>query len=374
MPYVAQLIDAINACAERWFYLDLHIPKRFMQRMQSTGRQLPMMHTLKLQTVVDCLTPNWDLHFKYEDKIDFGQIPNLQRIYVLEPNLHQINFNWKDLTYVEVDAFTPVMCMVLLPAATFLTHLIIRKTYRTSYVTYYPIFLHCNLVSREVMGLCVSDFLSSLNLPALVHLGAEVDSVEPPTSEIIRALLERSSCSLKSFYLKSTYIPIGETTDKVMNVVRSLPSSVQTLRLSCSYYESSSSQLRTTTNPKVKQIMSNTDTFLPCLKNLRIISNFRDWNCVLDLSYQTNCSRFISPEGIGLLYTLPYTTRSETELQLRHEHLTYLVDFDVQKKLEPVLDSNFSVKPPQELNLTPLFMEFLRRSLYQYKYYIHPPA
>ncbi|KAF8172870.1 hypothetical protein BJ912DRAFT_90217 [Pholiota molesta] len=51
--YIGRLTYPINQCSERWFYLNLNLPKRFMQYVYCNELDAPMLVTFTVQLVVE---------------------------------------------------------------------------------------------------------------------------------------------------------------------------------------------------------------------------------------------------------------------------------------------------------------------------------
>ncbi|KAF9477019.1 hypothetical protein BDN70DRAFT_133079 [Pholiota conissans] len=226
--YGAKLMDEINAYSDRWSHLDLNIPIQFMRRLHAKADgELGMLNTLKL---ANGLGHGYAL--ENDDMIDFGAIPNLQSLCARGPDFHQIDYiRYESLTDVEASSLTVANCVCLLYIAPLITRLTVHKLVEgTANFKEDLMIRHDKLIWLEVNDCWSSKLASFLSFPSLVHLGAEIHKENGSDTESIQALLERSSCALKSMRLRLPSMSKKEGTDPepAVEIIKStIPPSIE---------------------------------------------------------------------------------------------------------------------------------------------------
>ncbi|KAF8194093.1 hypothetical protein BJ912DRAFT_189568 [Pholiota molesta] len=261
-PYIAKLMDVINAYSDRWFYIDLSLPRLYIEQVRFMDGQAQMLNTLKLEAIAVCTikSPIRDREFGKDLKV--AKIPNLRTVCARGFFFHQLDIDFQNLTCIEASKIPAETCLELLQAAPFLTHCIFWDV--TCSHNMHDLIQHSSLTCLLVKGFWAEDILRLTNLPELEHLstclyrsGAEFEG-----------FIERSGCLLKSVSL-DLHLPKECDPEPLISFIRStMPLSLETLTLDCTY---SKSQYFTEWNTLINRVaMANNDPLLPNLKTLRI--------------------------------------------------------------------------------------------------------
>ncbi|KAF9477018.1 hypothetical protein BDN70DRAFT_922875 [Pholiota conissans] len=379
-----KLINAINAFSDRWFYLDLNISTRLMQLVHAKpDSELGMLNTLKLQKVATRRVFDNDDTLKDGDRIDFGKILNLRNLCAMGPNFHQITCKeWTNLTSLEASSLSVKHFVGLVYFAPLITHFVVHNLREENITFKDDLTIHRDkLVSLELNCYWLpSEIAALLSFPSLSHLSAEIHHRNGSDTESIQALLERSSCTLKSMRLKLRSMSIENGTDPepaVELVKAAIPPSVETLELVCPYVEPFSIDFilqrrsRSQLEPEPLQRSVCTDILFPNLKDLRIRATQEHWFGTFDISCRPDDSPF---NNLKAKDELPFSRLSpqmippQATLEIQHYHFSHLLDFAVLKQLMPVFVSNFSASLPKHVDAAPSFLSFLEMSVFQYKF------
>jgi hypothetical protein len=353
----------INSLSERWSYLNLALPKRFMQQVHCNDMNAPILQTLTLQLITHGIQDSAIRHFR---PLRIGETPSLRKVNLHGVTLLGIELDWKNLThvYTQVSSSPIELCCVFLGGAPDLTHLTIGHLI---YPHQGPILRHENLSTLQITGPFSDDapdtLLALLDLPALEDLA--IFANRQSNLDTVANLLQRSSCTLKTFRLAITDSWMKHKQDLLV-LLKRMPD-LEHLEVECLYQAGLDesplpSQLPT---PTIIEEMKSTSEriLLPNLMMVTLHLDTKDWSCAMKLGMQPDNLAIASQSGSD---DDDDDTEPADPLYLTPLNIYYLLDPDTQSRIQLVIESGFWVLPFWGI-FHPI-MGFLRQSLQTFFY------
>lgn len=296
--HARRVIDAVNAYANRWTYIDLELPTSFMLHVRCfSGPKSAMVKTLRLNLLAsDVFEPPLDR------TMQIGLYGNLSPTKLLIRGLHlsQVGIQWNGLTRVEAFDLSLAECLDLLRIAPAMTHLLLTRlskvgTCHTS--GQQLVFCHRELRSlslRTVYRYAVAaldTLFERTSFPALTHLVFEQVPIFSESS--VKALIDnitRSESCLLNMEIKISTLPID--CSKAIAMFHALPT-LETLALELGRYEDTPC-LDPILTALVMNIGNNGRVLLPRLKSLTIRKTRFTWDRLFQILPPYHLSSLLS--------------------------------------------------------------------------------
>ncbi|KAF8195053.1 hypothetical protein BJ912DRAFT_958117 [Pholiota molesta] len=337
--YIGRLTYPINQCSERWFYLNLNLPKRFMQYVYCNELDAPMLVTFTVQLVVEDIEDPFIDNEDPADCINLWGTPNLREV-----NLYALTF---DDVAMEWDSVTHVHVFRLLRAAPRLTHLTLENL--GADVFELPI-LTCLQINGHHWAQGADVFLAYFDFPALENLSTFANSSSKLDN--LDVFLRSSSCTLKKFQLNICGSWM-ENKQQLIHVLDKMPLPIHQHKAD----EPPLSQLPH--RPKFNNASIDERLFLPNLKKVHIKLRCAQWSCSLDLLLHPDDSNIVSARRSDDNHTIPSVPPHFDPLLIY-----FLLDPGTQQTMQPVIE--------RAAGHATIFRgsrhDFLRRSLQCYVY------
>ncbi|KAF9471686.1 hypothetical protein BDN70DRAFT_998536 [Pholiota conissans] len=345
---IDRLMRLLSAHSDRWLELDVNLPRRLLAYvgLRSCGN----LATLYLE-VDDFGELNFYDNFKLRMTIEHA--PNLRNVTLRNITLDEVSINWPSITHANFRCTIDTIYKVIQKAHS-LEHLgihgiqPIRPIHPTSEMR--P---HLTSLCISTSSFYIERFLDSLVLPMLKKI--EIRHGYGPTLIPIHNLLRRSQCKLRS--LKFTFQDSWMFNIRDLNALLAEIPYLETLTL-CHPFADYPSHTSSRTFAQVN--FHENHTFLPNLQNVHVemLGSSDRYTLHLDLCPNRFSGRSISHP----------TDAISTTVHFHPVFVSYLLNPDLQKLLQPVIKSGFETTPSQE-DLIP-FTNFLQQTL---RHYSHVP-
>jgi hypothetical protein len=360
---IGRLTYPINQCSERWFYLNLNLPKRFMQQVHWNELDTPMLETFTVQLDFEDIEDPDISNGDRPECIYFRGTPNLREVNLCALRFDDVAIDWGSVTHVHVEDYdlSIARCSDFLRTVPRLTHLTLQSLGADSAELPMSTFRHPSLTCLQINGNTWHDaadvFLSYFDLPALEDLGTFANHLSKLDN--LDVFLRHSSCTLKKFRL-SISGSWEENKQHLIGLLERMPC-LEILELECLSYQRCPNE-RLLVSPTTIRQMESIDQrlFLPNLKKLHIKHRCSSWSCSLHL-LRPDDSNIISARRSDNNLMIP-----SVPFYFKPLFICYLLHPGTQQTMQPIVESGYWPMP-SSADLHP-FRDFLRHSLYRYVY------
>ncbi|KAF9477015.1 hypothetical protein BDN70DRAFT_922873 [Pholiota conissans] len=127
--YIRPIMEVLVAYSEKWSYLNLDLPKRFIQSLFRNGQvQTPMLERLFLKLFQSDEIEDSFMDAQ-RDRIKLGNTPNLTNIHLSGLMQDEFDMDWSSVTHLDGSFFAVVACFEILLNMPSLVHLCVRNLY-----------------------------------------------------------------------------------------------------------------------------------------------------------------------------------------------------------------------------------------------------
>ncbi|KAF8186821.1 hypothetical protein BJ912DRAFT_1143870 [Pholiota molesta] len=345
----AEVLDLFRQCSDRWFYLVLDVPLKFLPPIDFT--HAVMLNTLSIKTgLMD------------SKGMTLGMNPGLRKLYM---DFYQIgilaNVDWNKLNHLETQFISINSCVDTFSKASFLRFCALRifdifdsaEDDDDIGKTQNAILQHNHLLFLHILDWTpnMETFLPMVQFPALQDLFVSTLTLASCNINlvVIADLLRRSHCSLKRLSINVTSREL-ENELELVQLLAQIPS-LEALELKRNdlYFRRISTGTHFTSSDSVDHLLTALSTtaltqgtepnqlsFLPNLEILIIKNMELSWNCVLELLLAH------SNKGSSLETSQNVRPLRSVYLELRGQNYMH-IEMDTGKRLEQAIEDSFVI-------------------------------